>query len=217
MSVAMVAALTGLGLLVPFNALLVWVRGAGPWGPAVFVALYVVATVAFTPGSVLAASAGAVYGFQTGCLLAFIGGNLGAVCAFLLARALGRARIERRVSHLGRLDELDRAITRHGIKAIVLLRFSHAPSNALNYALGVTSVSVRQVLIGNLLGLVPGIAFVVYAASVGGTALGIREIDGQRGPAEWALFAASLVLSVVATWLLVGHARRAMGGASDPI
>ena len=39
-----------------------WVVQLGPWGPVIFIALYVVATVFFVPGSVLTLGAGAVSG-----------------------------------------------------------------------------------------------------------------------------------------------------------
>ena len=215
-TVLVLAGLTFLGTLVPVRGLLEWVRGTGPWGPVAFVAVYVVASVAFVPGSVMAAAAGALFGFLEGCLLAFLGGNLGALAAFLVARALGRKRIERRVRHLGRVEDLDEAIGRDGVKVIVLLRFSHAPTNALNYMLGLTRVSVGQLLLGNALGLLPGMAFVVYAGSLAGTALGVRELEGERSPLEWTLFGVGAVLSVAATWLFVRLARRAMHRHARP-
>ncbi len=47
------------GLLPRFAA---WVEGLGAWGPVVFVLGYVVATVAFVPGSLLTLGAGAIFG-----------------------------------------------------------------------------------------------------------------------------------------------------------
>src|SRR5712671_5491313 len=43
------------------KAALDWIGKLGPWGPVIFVALYVVATVLFIPGSVLTLGAGAVF------------------------------------------------------------------------------------------------------------------------------------------------------------
>jgi uncharacterized membrane protein YdjX (TVP38/TMEM64 family) len=210
LTVLVLGLLTWLGTLVPMRGLLEWVRGTGPWGPVAFVAVYVAATVAFVPGSVLAASSGALFGFAQGCLLAFLGGNLGALAAFLVARALGRKRIEKRVSHLGRVEDLDEAVGRHGVRVNLLLRFSHAPTNALNYMFGLTRISVGQFVLGNVLGFLPGMAFVVYAGSLAGTALGVREIDRERTPLEWTLFGLGAALSVVTTWLFIRFARRAM-------
>ena len=41
-----------------------WIGNLGPWGPVIFVGLYVVATVLFVPGSVLTLGAGAVFGVE---------------------------------------------------------------------------------------------------------------------------------------------------------
>src|SRR6266567_1881807 len=43
-----------------------WIGKLGPWGPVIFVGLYVVATVLFVPGSVLTLGAGAVFGVALG-------------------------------------------------------------------------------------------------------------------------------------------------------
>ena len=39
-----------------------WVQGLGAWGPVVFIAGYVLATVAFVPGVVLTLAAGVIFG-----------------------------------------------------------------------------------------------------------------------------------------------------------
>src|SRR5687767_12916171 len=63
LTVLVLGLLTFLGTLVPVRDVLEWIQGAGPWGPVAFIAFYIVATVAFVPGSVLAAAAGALFGF----------------------------------------------------------------------------------------------------------------------------------------------------------
>src|SRR6266581_2929299 len=50
----------------------------GPWGPVIFVGLYVVATVLFVPGSVLTLGAGAVFGVALGSVCVSISATLGA-------------------------------------------------------------------------------------------------------------------------------------------
>src|SRR5215469_15768573 len=48
------------------KAALDWIGKLGPWGPVIFIGLYVVATVLFIPGSVLTLGAGAVFGVALG-------------------------------------------------------------------------------------------------------------------------------------------------------
>src|SRR5215470_2105199 len=48
------------------KAALDWIGKLGPWGPVIFVGLYIVATVLFIPGSVLTLGAGALFGVALG-------------------------------------------------------------------------------------------------------------------------------------------------------
>jgi hypothetical protein len=52
--VALVLALKYLNVQELLKAALEWIGNLGPWGPVIFVGLYVLATVLFVPGSVLA-------------------------------------------------------------------------------------------------------------------------------------------------------------------
>src|SRR2546430_17027937 len=67
-----------------------WIGKLGPWGPVIFVGLYVVATVLFVPGSVLTLGAGAVVGVVLGWVCVSIGATLGATAAFPVGRYLAR-------------------------------------------------------------------------------------------------------------------------------
>jgi uncharacterized membrane protein YdjX (TVP38/TMEM64 family) len=73
-----------------------WVDGLGPLGPLVFVAGYLVATVAFVPGSLLTLAGGAIFGLAQGTLWVFLGASLGAIAAFLVARYVARGAGARR-------------------------------------------------------------------------------------------------------------------------
>src|SRR5438552_18898862 len=70
------------------KAALDWIGKLGPWGPVIFVGLYVVATVLFVPGSVLTLGAGAVFGVALGSVCVSISATLGATAAFLVGRCL---------------------------------------------------------------------------------------------------------------------------------
>ncbi|NOT57593.1 MAG: hypothetical protein HOP18_23555, partial [Deltaproteobacteria bacterium] len=54
-----------------------WVESLGVWGPVVFVVGYVVAAVAFVPGSILTLAAGAIFGLGKGVVTVFIAAMLG--------------------------------------------------------------------------------------------------------------------------------------------
>jgi len=75
-----------------------WIRKLGPWGPVIFVSIYVVATVFFIPGSVLTLGAGAVFGVVLGSVCVSISATLGATAAFLGGRSLARDGIARKIA-----------------------------------------------------------------------------------------------------------------------
>ena len=118
-----------------------WVDGLGWWGPLIYMAGYIGATVAFVPGSVLTLFAGAIFGLVNGTLYVFIAATIGATLAFLVARYVAREAIENRIQDNQRFAAIDRAVEREGFKIVLLLRLSPIfPFNLLNYALGLTGV-----------------------------------------------------------------------------
>src|ERR687897_1791618 len=66
------------------------VRRTGGLGVALFLVAYVVATVAFLPGSILTLAAGFAYGPLWGVAIVSPASLAGATCAFLLGRTLLR-------------------------------------------------------------------------------------------------------------------------------
>src|SRR6266852_5405659 len=76
--VALVLVLKYLHVQDLLRAALDWIGKLGPWGPVIFVGLYVVATVLFVPGSVLTLGAGAVFGVALGSVCVSISATLGA-------------------------------------------------------------------------------------------------------------------------------------------
>ena len=60
-----------------------WIDGLGAVGAIAFMLIYIVATVAFLPGSILTLGAGVVFGVVLGSIYVFIGATIGATLAFL--------------------------------------------------------------------------------------------------------------------------------------
>src|SRR5262245_51294196 len=119
----------------------VWIEGLGFWAPLVFILGYVVATVAFIPGSLLTGASGYLFGLVYGTLYTFVGATLGSSAAFLVARYLARGWVERKIAGNPRFAAIDRAVGKEGLKIVVLLRLSPVfPFNLLNYSLGLTRV-----------------------------------------------------------------------------
>lgn len=201
---------TGLGELAAsgLQSLLRWVPTLGPWGPLAFIAGYVLATVAFVPGSVLTLAAGAIFGFAPGVVYVFCAATLGAYAAFGLARTVARGAIERRLSGNVRFAAIDRAIAAEGRKIAFLVRLSPVfPFSLLNYALGLTRVRFVDYAVG-CLGMLPGTVLYVYLGSLAGDVAG-RGAGGQS-QLEWIWKAVGLVVTLVVTVVITRTARRAL-------
>jgi uncharacterized membrane protein YdjX (TVP38/TMEM64 family) len=197
-------------IYVPFADVVRQFRALGAWGPVLFVAAYVVAAVLLLPGWVFTVTAGAAFGFLEGCAWDVVGANAGALAAFLVARALGRERLERRLANARRVEALDRAVARKGFRVVLLLRLSHFPYNALNYLLGLTRVRLRDYLAATFLGMLPGIATGVYVGSVFGSVAAARG-DRAREPVEWVMVGVGVLAAVACAVLLTRIARRTIG------
>lgn len=193
-----------------------WVDGLGVWGPVVFVAGYVAATVAFVPGLVLTMAAGAIFGLAQGTLLVFVGASLGATSAFLIARYLARDSIEKKLEAKPRFSAIDRAVGREGLKVTLLLRLSPVfPFNLLNYALGLTKVRLLDYVVA-CVGMLPGTFLYVYLGSAIGSIAAIAA--GERGEADTAkltLLIVGLAATAVVTVLVTRIARRALAREVD--
>jgi uncharacterized membrane protein YdjX (TVP38/TMEM64 family) len=88
--IGIVAALFFLPFRSWFAQFEIYVESLGAIGPLVVALAYVATTVLFIPGSALTILSGTLFGLSTGFLVVLVGANLGALCAFLLARTLLR-------------------------------------------------------------------------------------------------------------------------------
>jgi uncharacterized membrane protein YdjX (TVP38/TMEM64 family) len=212
-ALAIIAALFLLGRVAaePLRSFATWVNGLGALAPVVFIAGYVVATVAFVPGSILTLAAGAIFGLVRGTVYVLIGATLGAAAAFLVARYAARPMVERKLAGNERFQRIDRIIEQQGGKMVVLMRLSPLlPFNALNYALGISKVGFLPYLLGSI-GMIPGTLLYVYYGKLAGdlTALGGRDVE--RG-AEYYLFLALGLIATIAVAVIAARAgKRALG------
>lgn len=191
-----------------------WVAAQGGLGMLLFVLGYAAATVLFVPGSLLTLAAGAVFGLAKGSALVFVGATLGETAAFLIARHFARARVERRVSADARFEQIDQAIGREGRKIVLLLRLSPIfPFNLLNYALGLTRVSLRDYLIASV-GILPGTILYVYAGKVLGDLASIASgVTVPRGTAYYVVLGLGLAATAAVTVVIARIARAALENA----
>jgi len=193
-----------------------WVDSLGPVGPLVFIAGYVLATVAFVPGSLLTLAAGAIFGLVEGVAYVFVAATLGASAAFLVARYLARTVVERRLRGNRRFAAIDRAVGARGRQLVFLLRLSPVfPFNLLNYALGLTDVRFVDYLIAST-GMLPGTVLYVYYGKVAGDVATLAGgVQPEHGPGYYAVVLLGLLATLAATIVVTRAARRALAEDVD--
>ncbi|WP_149182564.1 TVP38/TMEM64 family protein [Streptomyces sp. TRM49041] len=168
-----------------------WIDSLGLWGPLIFAVCYALAVTALLPGSVLTASAGALFGLPLGAGAVLVGATAGAALSFGLARLLGRPLVAR-YAGAGRLARLDAYLTRRGFTAVLVLRLVPLfPFSVINYGAGVAGVRFSSYVTATALGIVPGT--VVY------TGLG-GSLGDPVSPALWIALGGLLVLSAGGWW-----------------
>jgi len=190
---------------------LAWIDGLGAAGAAVFILVYICATVLFLPGSVLTLGAGVLFGVVRGSVVVSIAATLGATAAFLAGRYLARDWVSRRIEGDARFKAIDRAVAGEGFKIVGLTRLSPVfPFNLLNYAFGLTRVSLRDYVLASWLGMMPGTVMYVYIGSLAGDLASLGAGGRVRTPLEWVLYGVGLLAAMAVTFHVTRIARTAL-------
>jgi len=192
------------------NALL-WVDGLGLVGGIAFILIYIVATVAFLPGSILTLGAGVVFGVVWGSVYVFIGATIGAIAAFLVGRYLARGWISKKIEGNQNFAAIDRAVAQEGFKIVLLTRLSPVfPFNLLNYAFGITGVPLKDYALGSV-GMIPGTIMYVYLGSLAGDIARIGTEAQPTNPAiQWTIRIVGFLATVAVTVYVTRVARKAL-------
>src|SRR6266478_7354640 len=91
-----------------------WMRGLGALAPVAFIAIYIVACVAFLPGSILTIGAGVIFGVVRGSIYVSIAATLGATAAFLVGRYLARDWVAAKIESNAKFKAIDEAVGKEG-------------------------------------------------------------------------------------------------------
>ena len=182
-----------------------------PAGALAFVPLYALWVTLLLPGVWASMLAGALYGTWWGSLIVFVGACLGAEAAFLLGRTWLRNWARRRLAAVPKLLAIEQAVSREGLKMVLLTRLSPAfPFSLLNFAYGLSEVSLRDYSIG-LIGILPGtILFCGLGALAGDVARFGEVLSGEADAGTWALRIVGLLATVFVVWLVGRAAQRAL-------
>lgn len=188
-------------------ALDAWVRGAGAWGPVIYMGAYVVATVLSLPGAVLTFAGGALFGPAWGTFYSLTGATIGATAAFAIARYVASDWAGRRTG--GWTRRLVEGVEKEGWRFVAFVRLVPLlPFNLLNYALGLTRIRLSHYVLASCVFMLPGALAYTYLGYAGREALA-----GADGMLEKGLAALALLAAVA---FLPRFVRRLRGPAAPP-
>lgn len=182
----------------------------GPWGPALFILVYMAAALTLAPAFVLTFASGAVFGLWQGTLFTFVGATLGATAVFGVCR-FARARVQGWLDRNHRVATVRHAVVGQSVWLMFLLRLSPlVPYNLLNYMLALSGVRFRDYTIA-MVGMLPAIVmYAYYGKIVGDVAKVAAGVAPPRGIEYYLLMAAGLAATVLATTIITRAARRAI-------
>jgi uncharacterized membrane protein YdjX (TVP38/TMEM64 family) len=202
---------TGFNPQILLKNALEWIESLGAIGAIAFIGIYILATVAFLPGSILTLGAGVVFGVWLGAVYVFIGATLGATAAFLVGRYLARNWVAKKIADNENFSAIDRAVGKEGLKIVLLTRLSPIfPFNLLNYAFGLTGVSIKDYIIGSV-GMIPGTLMYVYIGSLAGNLALIGTANQPTNPTlQWSIRIVGFIATVAVTLYITRIAKQAL-------
>jgi uncharacterized membrane protein YdjX (TVP38/TMEM64 family) len=142
------------------------------FAPIIFLALHVAFSLLFLPRTIMAITAGLVFGFWYGLVWASIGSVAGALAGFVLTRYFASDLVK--PSEWSRFGSLVQRVEQGGWRAVAMVRLIPAiPHSLTNYLLGLTAIGVADFAFGSLIGQLPmTAAFVQFGAAGARFAMG---------------------------------------------
>ncbi len=193
---------------------LLWVKSLGVYSVIAFISIYNIATILLIPGSILTLGGGAIFGLVEGSIWVFVAATLGATFAFLIGRYLSRAWVVQKLEAYPKFKSIDAAVAREGFKIVLLTRLSPVfPFNLLNYAFGITQVSLKDYVLGSV-GMIPATILYVYIGSLAGDLAianaGNQPSNPQTQTLQWILRGIGLVATIAVTVYVTSIAQKAL-------
>lgn len=189
------------------------IQNLGSIGVLVYILIYSLATVLLIPGSLLTLGGGLIYGVLWGTVYVFTAATVGATLAFLMGRYIARGWVDRRIAGNAKFKAIADAVTSDGFKIVLLTRLSPIfPFNLLNYAFGVTQVSLKDYILGSI-GMLPGTVLYVYIGSLAGSlaTLGTKpSLSPKAELLQWIIRIVGLLATIAVTVYITRIAQKAL-------
>jgi uncharacterized membrane protein YdjX (TVP38/TMEM64 family) len=182
----------------------------GLWGPIIYMLIWLAAPPLFLPGLPIGLAGGVLFGPFWGVVYTIFAATAGATLAFLVARYLARDWVAARLSGT-KLAALDEKVGQHGWKIVAFTRLIPVfPFNLLNYAFGLTRISLPAYVVATFIFMLPmTIAIIYFSANL---------LDLLQGKITWGVVVG--ITLIVLVGLIPGfykklRARRAMLNLDD--
>jgi len=186
---------------------------------ALYVLIFIAMTILMVPTTFLNLGGACIFAKYTSQLEAFFLTSflvifstlVGGVIGFWIGRNLIRNWIRK---HLTRKIKIFRAmdlgLKHNGFKMVVLMR-TVVPHNIIHYLMSVTSLRIKDFILGSLVGMIPNTVIQVYIGSK------LKSIDdiltGNYGFGPWqpVIVTIGIVLFLVVTSLMVSYSKEELG------
>lgn len=185
--------------------------GYGAWSWLVFVGAYAVVGLTPIPVTIMAVTAGLLFGPVVGSLLSVVGASVGAVGAYGIARLAGHDVVMRGLGrHARRVED---ALEERGFLAIMALRCAPGlPYWPVNYGAGAVGVPFGTFAVASALGSIPG---QVSLVAIGAFLVRPGVFNGTIVALAWAAVLGMTWWSVH-RWKQERDEDRAEDGSEDP-
>lgn len=164
------------------------------WGVPLAMTLFVLASLAAVPVTLLILVTTLVFEPISGALVALASSTVSAIAGYGLGSYTGARAVEARLG--GRLADLRQRLSHKGILAIVTLRIVPvAPFVVLNLIAGAMRVRFRDYVLGTLFGMTPAIVAMAFFAE------GLLTLLGRADMRSLALIVAVALAAIGLIWL----------------
>lgn len=182
------------------------IEAFGWWSWLAFIGVYAVVAVTPIPVTLMALTAGVLFGTLGGTVLSLIGSMLGSIGAYWIARALGKSTVLRLVG--SRAETLEKQLDRAGFEAVFTLRVMPGmPYWPVNYGAGAFGVPFGEFATASAIASIPGQASLV---AIGAFAAEPGLWAGVTVVLAWTVV---IILTIWAWRVLRGSSHRSLPGA----
>ena len=131
--------------------------------PLIYIGIYATLGALALPVWWVPILGGLAFGIWLGTAWSLVGSMLGAAVAVVVARWIAAEWFHQRIeSKMERLKQIDEALGHNGFLVVIAVRLIHLmPFGLCNYALGLTKISLADVIFGTLLGGIPTVSIYV--------------------------------------------------------